>query len=148
MKVGIHASLCSPDMSRIAIALSSPFAELSKWLEGEYGGVMEHLWIDLELYKHGARADGADRYPLRMQKRVSGRSRFGLPSLPDKFNVGHYSVRPNFRLIARLPKDEILLYVFSLLYVSTVVLVDNEKLGGFDAATFRDRFLEWGRRFA
>jgi len=61
--------------------------------------------------------------------------------------VGHYSVRPDFRLITRLPKDEILLYAFSLLYVSTVVLVDNERLEGFDAAAFQNRFLEWGQRF-
>jgi len=84
MKVGIHANLCSQDMSHVGVVLSSPLAELSKWLEGEYGGVIEHLWIDLELFKHGAQTDGTERYPLRMQKRVSGRSRFGLPSSPDE----------------------------------------------------------------
>jgi len=51
MKDGIHANLCSQDMTHVGMVLSSPLVELSKWLEGEYGGVIEHLWIDLELFQ-------------------------------------------------------------------------------------------------
>jgi hypothetical protein len=85
----------------ISTALHVPFKELSALLEGDYGGVMEHLWSDLELIESHARTDGRQRFPFRLAKRVSGRSHFGLPPSPDKFNVGHYSVRPDLEMRAQ-----------------------------------------------
>jgi hypothetical protein len=147
MEVGLHANMCDQATRGISKALSVPFTELSALLEGDYGGVMEHLWIDLELIKSHSRPDGRARFPFRFAKRVSGRSHFGLPPSPDKFNVGHYSVRPDFQLIASLPLSEAVVYALSLIYDSTRVLIDKQKrLGGFDASSFRRNFLAGCRK--
>ena len=142
MQVGIHANMCDSSTSHIASAMHAPFKSLGKYLSGDYGGTMEHLWIDLELIESHARPDGKSRHPFRFQKRVSGHSRLGLPPAPDKFNVGHYSVRPNFQTIVSLPPEQLVPHVFSLIYDSTAILIDKQKrLGGFDAALFRSQFL-------
>jgi hypothetical protein len=147
MEVGIQANMCDQATEAISKALHVPFKELSALLEGDYGGVMEHLWIDLELLESHARTDGRQRFPFRFAKRVSGRSRFGLPPSPDKFNVGHYSVRPDFRIIVSLPLSEAVMYALSLVYDSTRVLADKQKrLGGFDAGSFRRNFLAGCRK--
>lgn len=143
MEVGIHANMCDQATYPVMTALNLPFTELSKQLQGEYGGLIEHLWINLELLEPHARADGSPRWSFRFQKRVSGRSHFGLPPTPDKFNVGHYSVRPNFQLITSLPIEQVIPYVLSLIYDSTTVLLDKQKkLGGFDGVLFRSKFLD------
>jgi hypothetical protein len=143
MEVGIHANMCDQDTSHVATALHTPFKELGARLQDEYGGVIEHLWIDIELIESHARIDGSCRWPFRFQKRVSGRSHFGLPPIPDKFNVGQYSVRPNFQLIASLPQEQAILYALSLIYDSTIILIEKKrKLGGFDAGLFRSKFLD------
>ena len=143
MEVGIHANMCDQATSPAAKALHTPFRQLSALLQGEYGGVIEHLWIDLELIESHARTDGTQRWPFRFRKRVSGRSPpFGLPPVPDKFNVGHYSVRPDFQLIASLPSEQVIPYALSLIYDSTAVLIENRKIWGFDACLFRNKFLD------
>jgi hypothetical protein len=144
MEVGIHANMCDQATSPVAKALHTPFRELSALLQGEYGGVIEQLWIDLELIESHARTDGNQRWPFRFRKRVSGRSPpFGLPPIPDKFNVGHYSVRPDFQLIASLPAEQAISYALSLIYDSTAVLIEKQKkLSGFDACLFRNKFLD------
>jgi hypothetical protein len=63
MEVGIHANMCDQATSRAAKALHTPFRELSALLQGEYGGVIEHLWIDLELIERGGPAQ-LDRNPV------------------------------------------------------------------------------------
>src|SRR5262245_9710634 len=125
MDVGIHANMCDQATHAVSKALYVPFRDLSALLQGDYGGAMEQLWIDLELIESRARDDGSRRFPFRFAKRVSGRSRFSLPAQPDKFNVGHYSVRPDFRLIASLPTRQAVLYALGLIYDSTEVL--NQK---------------------
>lgn len=148
MEIRFHANMCDTSTRHVASALHEPFRSLGGWLKGDYGGMMEHLWIDLELIESHAREDGRCRHPFRLQKRVSGRSHFGLPPMPDHFNVGHYSVRPNFQLIASLPDAELLPYVLATVYDSTAVLLDKQKkLGGFDATLFRDRFRNSCERF-
>ena len=88
------------------------------------------------------RTNGKSRYPFRFQKRVSGHSRLGLPAIPDRFNVGHYSVTPDFQVISSLPNEQLVPYVLSLLYNSTSVLLEKQnKLGGFNALLFRSKFL-------
>jgi len=127
---------------KIGDALRPPFKELGARLKGDYGGVIEHLWIDLELIEGHARLDGTPRHPFRFQKRVSGRSHFGLPSIPDSFNVGHFSVRPDFGLLTSLPMQQVVPYVLTLIYRASEVLLDKrKKLGGFEAALFRERLL-------
>ena len=106
MHVGIHANAQDIDMAEVGAALRPVFAELSERLTGEYGGIIEHLWIDMELIQFGAKPDGSPRHPFRFQKRVSGRSHFGLPPRPDTFNVGHFSVRPDFALLSSFRKKD------------------------------------------
>lgn len=141
MEVGIHANMVDQATRRIGDALRTPFKELGARLNGDYGGVIEHLWIDLELIEGHAKADGTPRHPFRFQKRVSGRSHFGMPPIPDRFNVGHFSVRPDFGLLTSLPLQEGVPYALLLIYQASEVLLEKQKkLGGFDAALFRERF--------
>lgn len=142
MKVVLHANIVADDTKAVADALQSVFITLSQRLEGEYGGLIEHLWIDLELLEYLAKADGRRRHPFRFQKRVSGRSHFGLPATPDHFNVGHFSVRPDFALIASLTVESAVVHVLRRVYEESAVLLGKEKkLGGFDASLFRERLL-------
>lgn len=142
MKVGFHASIIDDDTRALSTALAPVFKTLSQKLEGEYGGLIEHLWIDLELLGYLAKADGSPRHPFRFQKRVSGRSHFGLPAIPDHFNVGHFSVRPDFGLLTSLSVEGAILHVLQRIYQKSAVLLGKEKkLGGFDANLFRERLL-------
>ena len=127
--------------SHVSAALAPFFDALSARLEGEYGGTMEHLWIDVELIESHAKADGGARYPFRLQKRVSGKSRLGLPDTPDKENVGHFSVRPDFELIRSLSTAHSVFYAVSLVYREINALHSNRaKLGGLDSDAFLAAF--------
>lgn len=142
MKVGLHANIVDEDTKALADALHPVFKTLSRELEGQYGGSIEHLWIDLELLEYLAKADESPRHPFRFQKRVSGRSHFGLPVTPVHFNVGHFSVRPDFALVASLSVELAVSHVLQRVYEESAVLLSKEKkLGGFDATLFRERFL-------
>jgi hypothetical protein len=129
--------------ARVADALRPVLLALSERLSADYGGIMENLWIDLELIEAHAKPDGNPRHPFRFQKRVSGRSHFGLPSAPEVLNVGHLSVRPDFDRIRSLPTDDAIAYALSLIHCSTQVLHSKSKrLGGFNADQFRLRFID------
>jgi hypothetical protein len=142
VKVGLHANIVDEETKAIADALYPVFETLSRELEGEYGGSIEHLGIDLELLEYLAKADGSPRHPFRFQKRVSGRSHFGLPVTPDHINVGHFSVRPHFSLLASLSVELAVSHVLQRVYEESAVLLGKEKkLGGFDANLFRERLL-------
>jgi hypothetical protein len=142
VKVGFHANIVDDDTKALAAALAPLFETLGRKLEGEYGGLIEHLWIDLELLEYLAQADGSPRHPFRFQKRVSGRPHFGLPVTPDHFNVGHFSVRPDFALVASLSVECAIPHVLQRIYQESAVLLGKEKkLGGFDVNLFRERLL-------
>lgn len=142
MQVGLHANIVDYDSKAVADALHPVFQTLSRKLEGQYGGLIEHLWIDLELLEDTAKADGSPRHPFRFQKRVSGRSHFGLPARPDHFNVGHFSVRPDFALIFSSSVEDAVSHVLQRVYEESAVLLGKgKKLGGFDATLFRERLL-------
>jgi len=142
LKVGFHANIVDDDTMALSNALAPVFKTLGRKLEGEYGGLIEHLWIDLELLEYLAKADGSPRHPFRFQKRVSGRSHFGLPATPDHFNVGHFSVRPDFGLLTSLSVEGAIFHVLQRIYQESAVLLSKEKkLGGFDANLFRERLL-------
>ncbi|MBB3121196.1 hypothetical protein [Pseudoduganella violacea] len=143
MEVGIHANMVDQTTATLARALRPLLDELKERLRGDYGGQMEHLWIDLELLQSFARPDGQPSHPFRLQKRVSGRARMGLPAIPDSFNVGHFSVRPDFALLAAMPEQEAIPYVLTLIHETSALLLEKQKrLGGFDAVKFRARFRE------
>ena len=99
MKVLINANIYDSNKVELAKELSREFSKISEQLTGDYGGTIENLWIDLELSEMSFLAFGKPPKPFRYQKRVSGASRMGLPAVPDSYNVGHYSVRPDFEFL-------------------------------------------------
>jgi hypothetical protein len=141
MEVKLNANMCDQATARIADALCTAFKPISKNLSKDYGGTIEHLWIDFELIQN--HAERRRSWPFRFQKRVGG-SIFKLTGLrtPVYENVGHYSVRPDFQKLLRIPLESVASYALSLIYESTFVLVEKQKkLGGFDAQRFRLDFL-------
>jgi hypothetical protein len=142
MDICFHANVYEHRTRKVAECVELVFKSLGGRLGGEYGGTIEHLWVDLELIETYSRPDGKPRFPFRFQRRVSGRSHFNLPPGPDYFNVGHFSVRPNFDVLTTLLPDRVIPYVLSLIYnTSSVLLEKQKKLGGFNASLFRERFL-------
>ncbi|SRR5258707_2482189 len=142
MEVGLHANMCDLATKRIADGLHAPFKAISKDLSKDYGGTMEHLWIDFELIE--AHAERRPPRSFRFQKRVGGSSPDKLTGLPRRVheNVGHYSIRPDFEKLRRVPQDSVVGDILSLVYASTAVLIEKQKkLGGFDAPRFRSDFL-------
>jgi hypothetical protein len=140
MQFSIHANICDQNTTRIADVMREPFEIIASELCKDYGGTMEHLWIDFELNERHAELRGP--FPFRFQKKVGG-SIFKLTGLPtpERRNVGHYSVRPDFRVLRSLPPGSVVSYALSRIYASTVVLVEKQKkLGGFDAHNFRSDF--------
>jgi hypothetical protein len=142
MKVAFHANVIDEDTRAIADALDPVLKKLAQSLDGEYGGPMEHLWIQIEMLAYLARPDGRARHPFRFQKRVSGRSRLGLPPNPDWLNVGHFSVRPDFANLISPPVEDGVRHVLQRIHAASAVLLEKQKkLGGFDAGLFRERIL-------
>jgi hypothetical protein len=141
MKVQIYANIVDQSTQRFALAMHPKLMQLCPRLEGEYGGFMEHLWIDIELLSIAEGSGNEPRFPFRFQKRVSGRSRLGLPPIPDHLNVGHFSVRPDFQHLAELSDSQALVYLLGRVYERSAILLDKVKrLGGFNAESFRQRF--------
>jgi hypothetical protein len=142
MQVGLHANICDASTEYIARALHSAFDAISRDLSNDYGGTMNHLWIDFELNEgHAARRAP---WSFRFQKKVGGSSPDKITGLPRGVyeNVGHYSVRPDFRELLSVPRDAVVSYVLRLVYASTSVLLEKQKkLGGFNAQKFRSDFL-------
>ena len=143
MKVGLHANRADLKTYEISSLLREVFDILCVRLSGNYGGTIEHLWIDFELIERDAKPDGKPRFPFRFAKRVSGRSHFGLPPSPDYLNVGHFSVRPDFQYLLSVSKEKVIQYCLNLIYEELEVLkVKEKKLGGFNSELFRHRFWE------
>ena len=143
MKVGLHANMVDMQTDKIGSLLRDVFKILCERLNGKYGGTIEHLWIDFELIESHAKSHGKPRHPFRFAKRVSGRSRLGLPPSPDNFNVGHFSVRPDFNKLLSLPNEEVIPYCLNLIYNELVGLKTKEKkLGGFHSELFRKKFAD------
>lgn len=139
MQVSINANICDQQTRIICDNLQGPLKAISKYLSKEYGGDIEHLWIDFEL--NSSHAESQPPFAFRFQKRVSGRSKLTGIDMPVKFNVGHYSVRPDF--FELLQVSDVVAYALQLIYDSTTVLIDRQKkLGGFDALKFRLDFLK------
>jgi len=141
MNVQIDASQSDSTTTKLAEELREAFTKIESQLSGNYGGVIEHLWIDLELSEMSVLAFGRPPKSFRFQKKVSGGSRMGLPAIPDSFNVGHYSVRPDFEVLKQSTIEQSINYIIGLVYKSTEILLSKQKkLGGFDTANFRSDF--------
>ena len=141
MEVLLNANTSDQATERIRKILYDTFKTIGKELSKDYGGTIQHLWIDFELIQ--SHAERRPPFPFRFQKKVGG-SICKLTGLPTRLreNVGHYSVRPDFQKLLRIPLDSVASYALNLIYASTSVLVDKQKkLGGFDAQRFRQDFL-------
>jgi hypothetical protein len=141
MEVKLNANVCDHATERVANTLRDAFKPVCKDLSKDYGGAMAHLWIDLELVQ--SHAERRPPYPFRFQERVGG-SIFKLTGLPTpvREHVGHYSVRPDFQELLRIPLESVASYALGLIYASTSVLIEKQKkLGGFDVQRFRHDFL-------
>ena len=141
MKVSINAAKCDFATEEIRSKLDDVFTIISKDLSKDYGGTMQHLWIDFELIQ--SHAERRPSWPFRFQKKVGGSvCRFtGLP-VPVCENVGHYGISPDFQKLLKMSLDSVAGYALSLIYESTSVLIEKKKrLGGFDAEKFRQAFL-------
>lgn len=134
LKVRFHAHIVDNDTQKISSIIRKYFSQIEKELNKDYGGSMEHLWITLDL------VESYRSFPFRFQKRVENSTSF---TEFYSYNVGHYSVRPDFEKLKELSSEEdICFYVFGLLYKSTQILVDKKKnLDGFDATAFQLDFL-------
>jgi hypothetical protein len=140
MEVGLHANKCDQSTKKIADALRQPFKLIGPALKGDYGGTIEHLWIDFELIR--SHSEMSPPWSFRFQKKVGG-GRCPLTGLdtPIYRNVGHYGVHPDFDTLLSLEPDSVVPYVLSLIYDSTEVLIEKQKkLGGFNADAFRSTF--------
>jgi len=142
MEVLLNANECDSSTVKLAEELREALAKIVEKLSGNYGGEIEHLWIDIELSEMSAQVFGKPPKAFRYQKRVSGASRMGLPAIPDSFNVGHYSVRPDFELLKQNTIEQSIHYIVGLVYKSTEELLPKQKkLGGFDVSNFRNDLL-------
>jgi len=141
MEVSLNANMVDQATQKMGGILRAAFKPISEDVSKDYGGAIQHLWIDFELIQsHGERRPP---FPFRFQKKVGG-SVFKLTGLPTpvSHNVGHYSVRPDFQKLLALPLESVPSYALSLIYSSTSVLLEKQKkLGGFDAPRFRMDFL-------
>jgi hypothetical protein len=140
MEFALHANICDLETQRIAKVLREAFDPIAKDVHNDYGGTMQHLWIDFELVE--SHAERRKPFPFRFQKKVGG-GIFKITGTrtPVHENVGHYSVRPDFQRLKLLPLESVAAYALSLVYASTSVLIEKQKrLGGFDAQKFRSDF--------
>jgi hypothetical protein len=120
-----------------------PYLEVaSARLSRDYGGEIEHLWIDIELSP--SRADRTRTWPFRFQRRVSMRNAAkasGLPlrvDCPDSTNVGHFGARPDYFELAGTELERTPAYILALVHRESAVLeAKSKRLGGFDARSFR-----------
>lgn len=143
MKVCIGISATDNQSETFLFVLQDFFGIIGDKLEGNYGGIMEELWIDFELVESFAKKDKKQNHAFRFAKRVSGRSHFGFPPSPDSFNIGHFSVRPDFNYLRTNTAENIIRYCLKLIYIELQGLKTKEKkLGGFNSELLCKNFFE------
>lgn len=136
LKVQFGANMYESKTEKVVRALEDILPEIEKALHQDYGGSMEELWIDLELI------EGRGGFKFRFQKRVGIQNIMGTHIAKYYYNVGHYSVTPDFEVLKNLrTEEEIRHYILNLIYLSTEILQKKSKaLGEFDAEKFRKDF--------
>lgn len=140
LKIAFHANMYDTSTQRIAKTIQEPLEQLGKKLSNDYAGNMEHLWIDLELIE--SYLVNRKPYSFRFQKRVNIASSVGGKDY--YYNVGHFSVAPDFDKLKVLSDDLVCDYILELMYQSTQVLIDNQKkLDDFNAIKFRSDFVKF-----
>ncbi len=130
LKVEFHANMYEHSTQRISDALDAPFEKLEEKLNKDYQGCMEYLWIDVELISHYS------ALPFRFQKRVNIAS--GVGGKDYYYNVGNYSILPDFEKLKTLSEELAVEYILTLIYNSTEILIKKKKrLDNFNAEKFR-----------
>jgi len=134
LKVAFHANIVDNNTQKVSNIVRKYFSNFENELHKDYGGSMEHLWIDLEL------VESYKAWTFRFQKRIDISTSY---TEFYSYNVGHFSVKPDFEKLRTLSSEkEICSYVFGLLYKSTQILEDKQKkLDGFNSTAFRFDFL-------
>ena len=113
--------------------LHEPLQTLSLLMCGDYGGDMEHLWVDMEISPSHADLR-PEPWPFRFQKRMAQGSLIDN-SREHLNNVGHYSFRPD---LLNVPLEQVVSYALNELYESTAILERcSTRLTGFDVEKFR-----------
>lgn len=135
LKVSFFTNVIEERTKNIPDCINESLRIIEKELEKNYGGTIEHLWIDIEL------VEKYDIYPFRFQKRVSSPASY---TEPYTYNVGHFSIKPDFKVLEDLDSSALICsYFLDLLYEGTSILLRKQKdLGGFDAISFQSDFLK------
>jgi hypothetical protein len=141
MQVQISSPESDQGTHHIAETVRPHLARLSDFLAGEYGGPMEHLWVDLELIP--GRADVRGAFSFRFQKRVAPSRDLKSLGAKEQFNVGHFSVRPDYFALAQIAPEEVPCYLMRVVYDATMTLEKKRQLKGFDAGAFRRKFAQF-----
>jgi len=142
MECSISIGCVDQGTTHIADQVRPHLEQLSGRLCQGYSGLMEHLWINLELCP--SNADHRPPWTFRFQKRVARKNnlkRLGLP-IPlhavDPTNVGHFSVRPDYFELAQVPLSGVSAYLLNVIHRESKLLErESARLGGFDAKAFR-----------
>lgn len=150
MECLIHVAGVDQGVEQQADVLQPHLERLGRHLSQDYGGEMQHLWIQIQICPGDA--DRGPPLPFRLQRRVSGRQsarRLGLPAGPDTHQVGSFAVRPDPVAFAATELDELPAYVIRVLHQAAVVLEEKSaQLGGFDAPRFRKDILRYLEQMA
>ncbi len=126
------------EMTPLSDTLRPWFDEVGRALSGrDYGGPMEHLWIEVQVHEYGINIPDRAPWPFRFQKRVSPRSLAGLGPSEPKMNVGHYAVRPSFEEMRADSQIEAARQVLAVVQNSTACLAGKRQLRGFDLKRFQ-----------
>jgi hypothetical protein len=105
----IHVSQRDQGTAAVAEAMDGPLGEVSRKLSNDYGGTIDNLWIDLELSP--VVADGRRPWSFRLQKVVSPPVALRRLGAKSATNVGHYSVRPDYFELGRVPAENVVCYL-------------------------------------
>jgi hypothetical protein len=143
MKTFIAVSGSYESMNRAADAIRRDLAQISALLSRGYGGPMEHLWINLELWEP---ANGRPPFSFRFQKRVAAPRELAAFKVRPHYNVGHYSVRPSLEPLLGMRSKRLRCHLLQVLYNSTVALEGRRQLRGFNVSAFRSDFASALRR--
>lgn len=142
MEVRIAVSAIDQGTEHIYWPIKQHLDTASRVLSGDYGAGLDHLWIDLDLSP--IRTDHRPTWSFRFQRRVHSKPLVkGIPIEPS-YNVGHYSVCPDFFALARVPPEQLPSHVLSLIYDSTAVLESRQRsFPEFETHRFRQSFREY-----
>ena len=68
LKVSLYANRCDMETEQLPQLLHEPLERIGDELSNDYGGIMEHLWIEFQL------DDNYGPFSFRFQKKVGGKT--------------------------------------------------------------------------